>query len=282
MIAQSNKRHSNPFGIRPLFSLVLLGGLIFFVSCSEKTQKEMTEIAPPPSIPVPPNMLTSRKAFSSFSPSEESLKATAVTFNSPALKKALAFAREQGLLSIEGLKIEELKLDEPITRGEFAVWLAGFRKLPLQEPGFPRYTDVPKTHPYYIAIETVSAARLLKGNTLKGEAWFHPSEKIARDAFCDLYITLNKIETRRYKLDDFNQMHPATAKGPLYNFERFVDFDVIAPASRNHVALAYRDNLLEDAFQLSPEQLVSGGGFQPRRWVTRQEALLFFASQLKQ
>lgn len=199
-----------------------------------------------------------------------------IMIDNPALKRALTLAMQRGVIA-SNASAEEMGLENPVTRGEFALWLAGFRGLEPKGSAFPSYSDVPKSHPQFEAIEAVSSAGLIQGVKRGGNMLFNPSERLTRETFCALYVAMIKANRDSYKLDDFEQMKPVNVKGSKQNFEHFTDYSAITPTYRHDVALAYRDKVLSKAFNLTPAQLTSSVAFRPHKPMTRMEALLFLA-----
>lgn len=110
-----------------------------------------------------------------------------------------AIAATDGLLMLETGRVRTAArpvepLDEPVSRGEFAVWLAQAKveagTWELVEPPAPTYADVPKDSPYYAAVETLAAHRITAALFESTEmGYFKPDEPISRaDAAQAIYL----------------------------------------------------------------------------------------------
>lgn len=99
---------------------------------------------------------------------------------------------------------------------------------------------------------------------------------VSRQELAALYATLadQLPQARMMSEKDIEASRPEGAP-KAERLSEFKDFGNIDPWALKYVALAYRDGLFKDIFNLSPAQLIETVGLQPARPVTRGEALVF-------
>ncbi len=253
---------------RPAGLVAVLWVVVLLAGCGGEPDGDLAQIKPPPDIPPPPEQKEEILEVQSLPDSDVTARQRAN------LRRALQHAVELDLVDSTA---SVASLRQPITRGELAFWLAGFRDVRPVESPLPTFEDVPPDHPYYMAIESVTTARMMRGRMQAGELRFFPEQTVSREELASIYTRLigKAEEAENNGAIVYDSMRPPAAMGASQNFENFVDYDQISPRNRGHVAMAYRDDVLYETFGLTPKSLVTLKGFHPTVPVTRLEALLF-------
>ena len=98
---------------------------------------------------------------------------------------------------------------------------------------------------------------------------------LTRETFCWVYVYITNQQAQAGHLSHDQALAMNPVKNEVYALSEFQDFPAISPWAQQYVALAYRDNVLNSVFALTPGQLVNTKGFGPQQLVTRGETLRF-------
>lgn len=168
----------------------------------------------------------------------------------------------------------------PITYGEFAQWYAAFDNHQKVQAGATdgeavdesaaESAKAPATHHQPLPVQD---SLLKETMVLHKGVELRPDSLITRQQWAALYLKLGR-KTPPAKEENVAAMAPPGA-AKSETFSQFKDFDAISAWARPAVGQAYKDQLLAEVFDLTPEQLAVDRGFQPQRKLTRAEALLF-------
>lgn len=201
------------------------------------------------------------------------------------IKGALSNAQKHYGLLYPKQAGDSLPLAQPLCRAQWAQWLqATWQKAPLKAPLLPRYfDDVPPGDPqasfvaWSVRVYPPKGLLSLRPANSKQQAGvlFEPEQPISRQELCLLYARLIHQESLIASTTeaDWQEWTPPQAD-PLQTLDEAADYNQIAPWAKPAVALAYRNGVLQQVFNASPQSL-SQRGFLPTRPVTTAEALLF-------
>lgn len=151
------------------------------------------------------------------------------------------------------------QLEQPVTRGQLAEWLAKYKKLELSpSTHMTSFKDVAPDSPHYNAIEAVTAANLMHGYEMEGQNMFRPNQHLTREELCLVYLKWAG-----------QQAHT----GGTEALDIIPDLDAITESYRTSIATAYRTGFMKKAFGISPDEFEQGHHFSPQAEVTQLQGL---------
>lgn len=102
-----------------------------------------------------------------------------------------------------------------------------------------------------------------------------PGDTVSREMLCYLYARLSRQQNKAKRLTAADIEQASSGKSKIYSLQNIQDRSNISPWAAKYVALAYQDGFLKNVFGLTPTAMVNGQGLQPKKAVTRSEAITF-------
>ncbi|MBX2860355.1 MAG: hypothetical protein KTR14_03915 [Vampirovibrio sp.] len=172
--------------------------------------------------------------------------------------------------------------DKPVTRGDFAQWLAASQGLKPVWSADRTFLDAATYGQRDGIIEAVYRRGWMKGvsttkNPISNPRHFHPEKHLTRTEAAQIYwrVKTTGLTAPPITEDTILETLPQGVENPRYSFGYFEDLQQIPKENQAAVALAYRDGVLTDVFEKTPDQLLAKDGLLPQQKLTRSEALLF-------
>jgi len=181
--------------------------------------------------------------------------------------------------------------DRPIAYGEFRQWANDYQNAintaqhqgsaTAFSPDSPPSPAGPMTPPPSMSV----TATWLPSEMLWGNHGVREQTILTRETLCALAVFLSGQDNKARKLSQAqiakaqpNSGQAGTDPNDTGNtdgtLDQFPDYAKISPWALRYVALAYQNDWLVSAFNLSSANIIAGDGFQPTQPVTRGEALL--------
>lgn len=284
----------NPLFIHPPLSRPILGAVavvwtLSLSGCFQNPFQPEIPVKEPPLIPAPP--ASEASAIKEQTPlyvgtyaDIAKLREQGSTRN-PTLIPAVNQAIRLGVLKPVS-PLDQFHPEKPIDLKTFRTWATAFQAAQAGVP-IPQETANPLsiTPPSAVNGKTDDLSSPMNPQQLEliapdmqlGTHRIADSENLSREALCSLGVFLAKKYTDALSLSPqaVEGMTPgATDTNGDEALSLFKDYAAISAWAKPFVAVAYRDALLQKAFQLNTNQLTVEDGFKPTQPATRAEAII--------
>lgn len=189
---------------------------------------------------------------------------------------AVFLALEYGLFPDE-VSMDLVVWEEPVTRGEFALWLMGFSGETSSSHLLRTFEDVEPTHIYYTAIEDVVERGWMRG-LLDGQSHrFYPEQPLTREELAQTLVVwgrmLQTISPDAQQVDGLDDRSGELIKVNSVSINGLPDEKAIGVAYRPYVDAAVQATWFSDLFQQHLDDLTTQG-FSPKQAVSKDMALM--------
>lgn len=267
--------------------------------CFQNPFQQDQPVQEPPLIPAPPVTPTQNQAghpsvYVGTYADMAKLREQGVAVN-PLLLKAVSQSIAIGVLKPNG-PLDQFHPEQPITLREFRTWATAFQAaeagVPIPEESTPSLASsqiaLPSKRNEKIASQQANAdplsspmnpqkLELIAPDMQLGTHRLADSENLSREALCSLGVFLAKKYTDALSLSPqaIEGMTPSASETNADEaFSLFKDFAAISAWAKPFVAVAYRESLLQKAFNMNANQLTIEDGFKPTQTATRAEAIV--------
>jgi hypothetical protein len=208
-----------------------------------------------------------------------------MTQHNPLLHEAVATAIKLGVLKPTSPD-ERFNPQNPIHYDEFRTWTIAYQNMSSGN------TQQPANNPADGSTSNIANPMnpdnliILPSEIQWGDHRLTETHPVTRQELCALYVFLTRQEAaaRSLSADAIESTTPGQKQSDSENMNldealsQFKDWAAIEPWARPYVAIAYRDNVLQRIFGLTPNRLTVDDGFHPQQPLTREESIVFLHS----
>lgn len=188
------------------------------------------------------------------------------------LQPSLLLAAKKGY--IEGNAEGKFQPNEPVTRGDFAKWLALVKEISIISPEEATYSDVPVTNPNFKYIESAAQENLIAGFEEDNKSSFKPNQQISRQEFAELYCTFSGKQAEAEKLSDEQIAQELRFSASQSGDATYKDVATFDEDEKRYIAVAHHAGILLKAFNVDPYAKTEEQKFLlPEKPMTRAEAI---------